>query len=390
MPLLHKVSMLLWAACLPLWVSAQAPANAPASTASAVATPARKLALLLPPSSGPLARAVEAVRAGVGTAQAAAGQPVEVQTIDVDEQPQSLARALRSAREAGAEVIIGPLLRPQVNAVLRSDPGVPLVTLSLPDSDGDASSDTLAFGLAIETEARWLAQAAVAQVTGLAATAPVAAGTPAGASMTGGAPRFAILVGEGPLARRAAAALQASLQEAGERATAINVASGYDALQQLADRLFKLDPKAIFLALDAREAAMVRPRLAHDAALFATSQVNAGGAEGALLMPELEGIRFVDAPWLVEPDHPAVMAYARPAQPLSAELQRLYALGIDAFRLALEWASGWRVFSIDGVTGGLQVDRARSLRVERTPAFAVFRDGKVQRWDAPAAERPGR
>jgi outer membrane PBP1 activator LpoA protein len=180
------------------------------------------------------------------------------------------------------------------------------------------------------------------------------------------------------------------LQAAGERATAIHLAAGYDALQQLADRLFKLAPRGIFLALDAREAAMIRPRLAHDAALYATSQVNAGGAEGALLMPELEGIRFVDAPWLVEPDHPAVMAYARPAQPLSAELNRLYALGIDAFRLALEWANGWREFSVDGVTGALRVDRARSVRVERTPAFAVFRDGKVQRWDTPLGERPAR
>jgi outer membrane PBP1 activator LpoA protein len=278
-------------------------------------------------------------------------------------------------------------LRPQVNAVLKSDPGVPLITLSLPDGDAEAPTDVLAFGLGIETEARWLAQAAVTE----AASTPSAPGvSPSAAQTAAGAARFVILVGEGPLARRTAAALQSELQAAGERATAINLAAGYDALQQLADRLFKLAPRGIFLALDAREAAMIRPRLAHDAALYATSQVNAGGAEGALLMPELEGIRFVDAPWLVVPDHPAVMAYARPAQPLSAELNRLYALGIDAVRLALEWANGWREFSVDGVTGALRVDRARSVRVERTPAFAVFRDGKVQRWDTPLGERPAR
>jgi outer membrane PBP1 activator LpoA protein len=326
------------------------------------------------------------VREGISVAQAAAGQPIEIQTMDVDEQPQALLRALRSARERGAEVVIGPLLRPQVNAVLKSDPGVPLITLSLPDGDADASTDVLAFGLGIETEARWLAQAAVIE----AASTPSAGGSPSAALTAAAAARFVILVGEGPLARRTAAALQSELQSAGERATTINLAAGYDALQQLADRVFKLAPRGIFLALDAREAAMIRPRLAHDAALYATSQVNAGGAEGALLMPELEGIRFVDTPWLVEPDHPAVMAYARPAQPLSAELNRLYALGIDAFRLALEWANGWREFSVDGVTGALRVDRARSVRVERTPAFAVFRDGKVQRWDAPPAERLAR
>ena len=412
MPLLRKVLMLwLWlAACLPLWVSAQAPANAPGGlpgqppsspqfaaplpgaapvVTKTAAGSARRIALLLPPPSGPLTRPVEAVRAGVRAAQALAGEPVEVQTIEVDEQPEALERALRSARERGADVIIGPLLRPQDNAVLGADPGLPLVTLSLPDVDVKASADVLAFGLGIETDARWLVQAALALVAAArAAEMPVAPrGAPPPASVP---PQFVILVGEGPLARRAAGALQAALKEAGERAVTINVAAGYDALQHLGDRLFNLGPKAVFLALDAREAAMVRPRLAHDAALYATSLVNAGGAEGTLLMPSLEGIRFVDVPWVVEPDHPAVMAYARPAQPLSAELNRLYALGIDAFRLALDWGGGWRSFSIDGVTGALQVDRARGVRVERTPSFAVFRDGKVQRWDAPIRQSPRR
>lgn len=370
---LRTLSTLLVIACLPLWVSAQAPANAPAPAGgkppvAPAAAAERKFALLLPPQSGPLARAVGALLDGVSAAQSAAGERVEVLTIEVDEQPQSLGRALRSAREQGAEVVIGPLLRPQVNAALRADPGVPLITLSPPDGNVEPSDDVLVFGLGIETEARWLARAAIA------AAAP-------GDASPGGVPRFAIVVGDGPLARRAAGAMQAALQEAGERVTVVNLAAGYEALQQLADRLFRLGPKAILLALDAPEAAMIRPRLAHDAVLYATSQVNVGGDEGALLMPDLEGIRFVDAPWLVAPDHPAVMAYPRPSQPLSSELNRLYALGIDAFRLALEWASGWRVFSVDGVTGELRVDRIRGARVDRTPAFAVFREGKVQRWD---------
>ena len=60
---------------------------------------------------------------------------------------------------------------------------------------------------------------------------------------------------------------------------------------------------------------------------------------------------------------------------------RLYALGIDAYRLAAVWMKGERRFDLDGVTGRLQVDRARSLRVERTPVLAIYRGGEVQRID---------
>jgi outer membrane PBP1 activator LpoA protein len=104
-----------------------------------------------------------------------------------------------------------------------------------------------------------------------------------------------------------------------------------------------------------------------------------GGAEAALLAPDLEGVRFVDMPWLLEPDHPAVAVFPRSEQPLTGELQRLYALGIDAYRLAVDWLQGRRAFELDGVTGQLRIDRARSARVERRPSFAVFRGGRIER-----------
>jgi outer membrane PBP1 activator LpoA protein len=89
------------------------------------------------------------------------------------------------------------------------------------------------------------------------------------------------------------------------------------------------------------------------------------------------------------------MIYAKPSQALSAELQRLYALGIDGYRLAVHWASsgaataaGSPPFALDGVTGWLQVDRTRSPRVERWPSFAVFRGGKTERIDVRRTDIP--
>jgi hypothetical protein len=385
------------AACLlagPLSVSAQAPANPPPAVAapvspdaSAAAAPATApaaapaaaerltVALVLPSQTTPFARAAETVRQGFFAAHAVSAQDVSIQVIEIDDRPEQVLRAMSAARERGARVMVGPLTRTQVNAALSTDAGLPVITLAQPDSDVLAAPTLLAFGLSVEQEARAVVRAA------LDAHAP-----PPGAP-TRLTPRFVLLAGDGPLARRASVAFQAALREAGERVVVLPVAQRYDTLQALGDKVFRAEPEAVFLALDARQAAMVRPRLSHALPLYATSLVNLGGAEGALLAPELEGVRFVDAPWLLEPDHPAVMVFARPAAPLSAELNRLYALGIDAYRLAIEWVSGRQAFTLDGVTGALRVDRAAGARVERTPSFAVFRQGAVARATGLAAAR---
>jgi uncharacterized protein len=87
---------------------------------------------------------------------------------------------------------------------------------------------------------------------------------------------------------------------------------------------------------------------------------------------DLNGLRFVDMPWLHQADHAASMVFARPEAPLSADLERLYALGIDAFRVAGELARARTEFEVDGVTGGLTV-HAGAIR--RLPLQLEFRDG---------------
>jgi outer membrane PBP1 activator LpoA protein len=119
--------------------------------------------------------------------------------------------------------------------------------------------------------------------------------------------------------------------------------------------------------------------------VFGTSMLNVGdprtSPDAATLAHDLDGVRFVDMPWLLEPDHSGVMSYPRPADPVGIELTRLYAFGIDAYRIASAWMKGERRFEIDGVTGRLRVDRAQSLRVERIPLVATYRDGGLKRLD---------
>ncbi|MCA3222314.1 MAG: penicillin-binding protein activator [Burkholderiales bacterium] len=321
------------------------------------------VALLLPAAGTPFARAADVVRQGVFAARAQGDAETALQVIEIDERPESVATAVSRARELGARVVLGPLLRDQAAAAVRLRDRLPMVTLSQPERDADAAPTLLAFGLSIEQEARQIVAAALRLRSSAAGTAP----------------RFVVMVGESPLARRAGLAFRNELAAAGERSIAVPFAARQDTLVAIGESLAASPPDAVLLALDARDAATLRPRLPRELPVFATSMVNLGGAEGTLLAPDLEGVVFIDLPWLLEPDHPAVMVYPRPEQPLSAELQRLYALGIDGYRLALEWAQGRSAFTLDGVTGFITVDRALSARTERRPGFAVFRSGRIER-----------
>lgn len=329
------------------------------------------IALILPSARTPFARAAEAVRAGFMAAYKASGDGVAIEHIEIDERADSLEGALAAARDRRVSAVVGPLTRAQVNQLVESGragaaPPMPLVTLNYPEWEGGAPPTMLAFGLAIEHDARELVRTVLEDLRRAGTATPLT-------------PRFIVVSGQGALARRAAVAFRDALRDGGERAIVVTPTLDRMGLDAMAAQVGRGEFIGAFLALDAREAIVVRSRLPKDMPLFATSLVHAGGAEAELTAGELEGVRFADMPWLLEPEHAAVMIYPRPDASWNAELQRLYALGIDAYRLAIAWMGGRTAFEIDGVTGSLRVNRANNARVERIPSFAVFRNGKVER-----------
>ena len=63
---------------------------------------------------------------------------------------------------------------------------------------------------------------------------------------------------------------------------------------------------------------------------------------------------------------------------LGTDFQRLYALGIDAFRIGRELIGQNARFEVDGVTGWLRVDLSvANRRVERTAVLAEIRNGNA-------------
>ncbi|MDH5537568.1 MAG: penicillin-binding protein activator, partial [Betaproteobacteria bacterium] len=146
-----------------------------------------------------------------------------------------------------------------------------------------------------------------------------------------------------------------------------------EALGRLKDTALLKTADMAFLALDLQRARLARPYLG-PLALYATSQVNPGDA-GPLVNFDLAGVRFLDMPWLLQRDHPAVMIYPRRDFHGVLDLERLYALGIDSFRVGQALLTGTTGPALDGVTGHIILGGDRLF--VRELAAAQFTGGKL-------------
>jgi outer membrane PBP1 activator LpoA protein len=130
----------------------------------------------------------------------------------------------------------------------------------------------------------------------------------------------------------------------------------------------------------------LRNAIGNEIEMVGTSQLNPLTLDGWASAPPLNsmnGVRLIDIPWQLQPDHVAVMAYPHQPQtseqPRNADLERLYALGIDAYRVARNVAAQQTDFRLDGVTGNLNVHFGQgAAKFQRVEQAAVYQDGKVQ------------
>jgi outer membrane PBP1 activator LpoA protein len=330
--------------------------------------PATSIALLLPSQQTVFAQAAEAVRLGFFAAHEARGKGPRIQVLEVDDDVDQLYGALDGAQSRGVTLVVGPLPRGAVNAVIDGGRAtLPLVALNYPERDSSAPPNMIALGLSAESEAHYMVRIALGEFVGTRRVA-------------GSSPRFAVLSGPSPLERRVAQAFVNALRAAGE--TPIGVDTTVEPVAEWSRRLDASRIEAVFLALDARAAALLRARIPRELFVFGTSLMSVEAARGSpemiSLAHDLDGVRFVDMPWLVRPEGRAGVDLVPPA-PLPIELARLFALGVDAYRVADRWARGETRFRIDGMTGRLSVDRAGGPRVERTPTSAIYRNGTIER-----------
>lgn len=310
--------------------------------------PQPHIALLLPLKSNVFGPAADAVRQGF---LAAAGVevtnphslPVRVYG-SFGEGNDIVALYLRAVTD-GARVVVGPLTRNGV-ATLAAEKNLAVPTLALNVIEQPAGERLYSFGMAIEAEARQTAQ--LARLEGLHQAVVISAHTQLSKRL-----QFAFeeeWIARGGTVRR-------EVDFNGDTTVFADIAAQPDTM--------------VFLAADAATARLIRPYLPNKLPIYATSQIFLGNAE-TLINYDLDGINFVDMPWLLQPDHAAVMSYPRPAAPLPIDLERFYALGIDAFRLAQLMLDKKLddALPLDGVSGRIELDGHTFLRNAVPAVFA--------------------
>lgn len=306
-------------------IPAQGKTDAPGTNSGA------HIGVILPLNASNFRQAAETVKQGlIAASMLQAGTP-PIRIYPTSEDVSNVLAVYQQALGNGAKVIVGPLIKSAVAALADSElVSVPTLALSVPDTD-IAQHNLFLFGLSLDAEARQVAQFMRRE----------------------GRNSVIVVSTANVLGKRLQAAFSETWQrQGGGIAGQIVYMPGTDlaSLQEYAARIQPAD--AIFLALNAQDASLLRPYLPSKITSYATSQVFTGSTSPGNI--DLGGVRFLDMPWLLQPDHAAVMVFTRSEKALNADSERLYAMGIDAYRLAQLFIQDKMPASgavLDGVTG---------------------------------------
>ncbi len=320
------------------------------ATSAAAAAGARAIALVLPLESKDYARAAEAVRAGFLAAADAARARDSVQVIGHGDG--GVVAAFELAAGRGARIIVGPLVRDDLKTLGTMERELPVViALNQLDEGAVLPPRTYTLALVVESDARVLARrmrdVGVVTVGVVGAAAPLMK-------------RFAdAFVGEWLLV-------------GGDAPQAFAFDPSPDGLAALRRELSRTPLDALVIAVDGPDATLVKsfaPRIP----AYASGQINERHSGAALR--DLDGVVFVDLPWIVTPDAPAFARIPRP-DAASVALERLYALGLDAFRIARAFVDGVPDrLDQDGATGRIVLGDSRQF--QREGRLATFRSGRL-------------
>ncbi len=296
------------------------------------------IAVILPLQSTSFAKHANSVRLGIlnAASNAQAGN-LKVRVYPTNDDPQQILEAFQRATSLGARAVIGPLTRNGVTSLAQSNlVNVPTLSLNVPETDVSLPHDMYVYGLQIETEARQVAQYALRRP---------------------GMKAF-VIAGENALGTRVSQAFSEEWKfQGGELAGQFTYTTSSAQLAKLREQIVNSHADLVFLSLDAARARFIRSYIGTFAAIYATSMVF-GSTSDTLTNYDLDGVRFLDMPWLLQPDHPAVITYAR-AEPQREGLdqERFYALGIDAYRLMQELLRPYeKMEPLDGVTGTITLN----------------------------------
>ena len=348
------------------------------------------IALLLP-LTGSYSAIAETIRDGFLTAvsrQPEAARPI-VRVYDTG--TLSVAQAMQMAQSEGAGFLVGPLTKPEVQQAVEQRPGVlPMLLLNTLSTDSFAGAQLFQYALAPEDEARQIARQM--NTAGQHRAVVFAPSTEWGTRVTAAfAEEFTR--GGGMLIAQAGYDLAR-----GDLTTTLTAALGIDAglarqrrVQQITGlSLADYEPRpradidAIFVAgYESLAPRQINALLGHYNAARIPAYITSDGLDpNDRGNRDLEGMRFVDMPWMLESTGP--VADTRTAteaawSPRGKRQSRYFAFGYDAATLATTLRSGQNPWPLPGLSGRLSL--TAEGRIERSLDWARVHDGTPELFD---------
>lgn len=345
------------------------------------------IALILPLKSIPFAMSADAVQQGFLTAAKNQVRDFPVRIYNSVDEGKDVIEIYRQAIANGAVAVAGPLTRSGVT-LLAGYPYLTVPTLALNTTDQKPESGNMYFfGLIPEAEARQIAQLAMTAKlkdatiinTGSALSKRLSVAFAEEWKKLGGNITADVTYKDGDDASILSNLPTAPWLEEPVLPPPVTVVSETGEVTTVAPKRSGPPPAApgnvVFIAGDTRQARLIRPYLNPSLPVYGTSQLFNVNAD-TLTNYDLNDIRFADMPWLLQPDHPAVMIYPKSSTALDTDKERLYAFGIDAYRLLnilLNNKLG-KALPLDGVTGRIRLTEGNVF--QRDGLTALFRYGR--------------
>ena len=375
------------------------------------------IAMLMPSDESPFLSAAKIVGNGLIAANRANGNAANIMLIEAPTNV-TIHELLDAAVFAGADVVVGPLQKDRVE-ILSKETHLPIPTVALnhvSSAETVAPANMLMLSVATDLEAQYIAQLAIKALPK--------------STTQGETPKVLVITTDSPWEKRLSEAYEKVLVQSGipyevftvtmenlqelqdkcrpELAEAerlhfrrMELAAGTDAKARKAiqhearTRAAIAEPpfQAALLALDARTAGLVRNRLPLRTRVWATSTTNPGdpklSSSASALAYDLNQVVFTECPLVARYDSTTFEQKFKISMPYSMPAKRLFALGIDAYTIAQDWARGLHEVTINGETGLLELNRNNNALIGRIPSTFAIHNGTLSEVPSELISVPG-
>lgn len=299
------------------------------------------IALLLPFQAEAFYPTADAIWHGFVAAQTEANDNAEIKIYATQGDKDAISTIYQQAIKEGARYVIGPLTRDEATGLAAGQIPVPTLVLNQPDV-ASAVNNFYTFGLSIDAEAAQIAK--IARDYGMQTAVIITSKKPLSVHMT-------------------KAFGDAWINEGGQIIAQVSIEEN-TVLTDVRAQISAQPADMILIAGNAEEARTIRPYLDAAAPTFGFSHIYAG-INHEPLDAALLAVRFIDLPWLLNNDATFTPYQAAAADLPQGEMQRWFALGVDAYQVLLALTQQpHKSVTIHGLTGKIRINEKGEITRE--------------------------